>query len=152
MTKSKLATAIKYLLDETNEPDLNIAFASVVGSHNYGTANENSDIDVKVVYWPTFEQFYKNSFKTSDIHSEDIDITTHPIQKYMRYVFKGNMNFFEPFFSDHFESDVFDECMIMDIQTLVCADAKAVVKAQYYTALNKEAEAKTLHDELASGK
>lgn len=143
----KVANKLANIQSNLENDGLKIAFASVVGSHNYGTTNENSDIDVKVVYWPTFEQFYNNSFTTKDVHTDELDYTTHPIHKYMHYVFKGNINFFELFFSGYFKSDYFTDEYAQDIQTLVTGNAKMVAKAQYYIALNAEKEAiKLWHD------
>lgn len=73
---------------------------SVVGSQNYGTATPESDTDVKVAYLPTFEEFYRNSFQHADTGSPDgDDYTLHPAHEFLRHAFKGNMNFWEAFFS-----------------------------------------------------
>jgi len=78
---------------------------SVVGSQNYGTAVEGSDTDIKVAYLPTFEEFYRNSFAHTDTGSPDslVDYTLHPVHEFLRHAFKGNMNFWEVFFSDSLE-------------------------------------------------
>ena len=79
-------------------------FMSVVGSQNYGTAVESSDTDIKVVYLPTFEEFYRNKFQHMDTGSpEGDDYTLHPAHEFLRHAFKGNMNFWEVFFADSLE-------------------------------------------------
>ena len=74
---------------------------SIVGSHNYGTATQNSDIDVKIAYLPTFEEFYYNSFKHIDKSGpgRKIDYTLHPVHEFLKHALKGNMNFWEVFYS-----------------------------------------------------
>ena len=78
-------------------------FASVVGSHNYGTASEHSDVDMKMMYLPTFEEYYKNKFVRSSDGGAGavIDFTCHPFHEYVKHSLKGNMNFWEVWFSPH---------------------------------------------------
>jgi len=81
----------------------NWVFMSVVGSHNYGTATDKSDIDVKMVVMPTFKEFYYNKFNRTSKGGPDtpVDYTCHPLHEYIRHSFKGNMNFWEVFFSNN---------------------------------------------------
>ena len=77
-----------------------LAFVSVAGSHNYKCVVGNSDVDYKVVYLPSLEDFYyvvKSS--KMDVISDAIDLSLHPIQKYRNYMLKGNINFFEVLYS-----------------------------------------------------
>jgi len=78
-------------------------FASVVGSHNYGTATEHSDVDMKVMYLPEFEEFFKNKFDRTSNAGPDafLDYTCHPFHEFVKHSFKGNMGFWEVWFSDH---------------------------------------------------
>jgi hypothetical protein len=79
-------------------------FMSIVGSQNYGTAIPGSDTDVKVAYLPTFEEFYRGRFKHADTGSPvGDDYTIHPAHEFLKHAFKGNMNFWEVFFSDSFD-------------------------------------------------
>lgn len=92
------------MFEEMKEKYPRWMFVSVVGSQNYGTAIEGSDTDVKVAYLPTFEEFYRNKFVHSDTGSPDgDDYTVHPAHEFLRHAFKGNMNFWEVFFSNSFE-------------------------------------------------
>ncbi len=106
-------------------------FASVVGSHNYGTSTEHSDVDLKVMCLPTFEEFYNNKFdRTSDAGPDsDVDYTCHPLHEYIRHCFKGNMNFWEPFFSNHliFNSRFVDA----DYKALFCRRMRNAVIMNY---------------------
>ncbi len=79
-------------------------FMSVVGSQNYGTAIDVSDTDIKVAYLPTFEEFYYGKFTHVDTGSPDgNDYTVHPAHEFLRHAFKGNINFWEVFFSNTLE-------------------------------------------------
>lgn len=76
-------------------------FMSVVGSHNYGTTDENSDHDAKVAYLPKFSEFYYGKFSHVDTGSPlGDDVTLHPVHEFLRHAFRGNMNFWEVFYSD----------------------------------------------------
>lgn len=84
------------------EPE-QLALVSIVGSHNYGTNTENSDIDLKIIYYPTFREFYKNRFNRHN-HAgpdNDIDYTIHPLHEYIQHSLKGNISFFEVFFTQN---------------------------------------------------
>lgn len=76
------------------------AFLALVGSHNYGVAIEDSDLDFKAAYIPPLEDFYYGSFNKFDFVGDDYDVTMHPIQEFRRHMIKGNINFFEVLFSD----------------------------------------------------
>jgi predicted nucleotidyltransferase len=88
----------KSLVDEEQ-----LAFVSVVGSHNYGTANEKSDVDIKLGYLPTFREFYLNKFNRSNVAGPgfSVDYTIHPLYEFVAHSLKGNMSFFEVFFSEN---------------------------------------------------
>lgn len=79
-------------------------FKSIVGSHNYGTNVDSSDIDIKVAYLPCMHEFWNHSFeRTSNSgHDQHIDYTLHPIHEYLKHAFNGNINFWEIFFSKWF--------------------------------------------------
>jgi len=100
-------------------------FMSVVGSRNYGTATPESDTDVKVAYLPTFNEFYSGKFKHVDSSGpdQDLDFTVHPVHEFLRHAFKGNMNFWEVFFSDsielNFGLDVLNDEFLMNARNAV---------------------------------
>jgi hypothetical protein len=89
--------------DELKELHPRWMFMSTVGSQNYGTAIEGSDTDIKIAYLPTFEEFYYNKFEYMDTGSPTgDDYTLHPAHEFLSHAFKGNMNFWEVFYSDGF--------------------------------------------------
>ena len=70
------------------------------GSHLYGTATENSDLDYKGIYLPTKEQILLNRFKKShNIQtkkgssakntSDDIDIEFYSLQYFIKLACEG---------------------------------------------------------------
>lgn len=71
------------------------AFVSIVGSWNYNLADEDSDVDFKVTYWPTFDHFYGNRFPKVNVVTELLDFTVAPIHHFMDHMLKGNINFLE---------------------------------------------------------
>ena len=74
---------------------------SIVGSHNYGLATPESDIDMKVGYWPTFKQLYKNKFPMPKVETPNLDYTAAPIHHLVQHALKGNMNFMEPWLTEY---------------------------------------------------
>ena len=77
-----------------------LAFCSVVGSWNYGLAGENSDVDFKVTYLPSFRHFYDNKFPKMNVVGKDVDFTVAPFNQYVEHILKGNINFFEVLYTD----------------------------------------------------
>jgi len=98
MLTEELIDYAKCLVDKEQ-----IAFVSIVGSHNYGTANEDSDIDIKVLYYPAFREFYKNDYNRGCCAGPDvkIDYSIHPLHEYIKHSLKGNMSFFEVFLTEN---------------------------------------------------
>lgn len=72
---------------------------AVAGSQNYGTSVPTSDLDMKVVYCPEFSEFWNGSFVSTCKVATDVDYSVTPVHHYMKYVFKGNMNFWEVWYS-----------------------------------------------------
>lgn len=98
----------KEILDNLEYVHPKWMFMSVVGSQNYGTATVDSDVDVKIAYLPTFEEFYRNSFAHVDKSGPDmrVDYTLHPVHEFLNHAFKGNINFWEVFFSPSFRVNI----------------------------------------------
>lgn len=86
-------------MDELEKAHPDWVLMSVAGSQNYGTAIATSDLDLKVVYCPKFSEFWKGSFNTLCKVTDDVDYSVTAIHHYMKYVFKGNMNFWEVWYS-----------------------------------------------------
>lgn len=75
-----------------------------VGSHNYGVADENSDIDYKVITLPDIEQLVKNKKLATSKETPDYDFTSHSAQDFFKHMAKGNLNFVEFLFLPYKES------------------------------------------------
>ena len=74
------------------------------GSQNYHMANENSDIDSKIIVIPTFEEFCLNkNWVSKELRSdEDEHIEVKDI-RYMREMWqKQNINYLELLYTEYF--------------------------------------------------
>lgn len=72
-----------------------LVMKSLVGSHNYNLANEESDKDYKVFVLPTFDDLYtgKQYKKQTVTDEEDHDIKD--VRKLIDLLFKSNINYLE---------------------------------------------------------
>jgi predicted nucleotidyltransferase len=78
-----------------------VVFVSPVGSINYELATPKSDLDCKAVYLPSLSDFYYHKFQKFSMVSDRFDCELHPAHDYMMHMLKGNINFFEPVYSDY---------------------------------------------------
>jgi uncharacterized protein len=76
-----------------------VVFASLVGSHNYGTNTITSDRDFKVFVMPTFEDLYYGKMFSKSTISDTEDIDIHDIRKLGSLLYKGNPSYMESLFS-----------------------------------------------------
>ena len=77
-----------------------LAAVSIAGSHNYDCAGKDSDQDYKIVYIPSWEDFYYGkTFPKMDVITDALDLSLHPIHQFRHHMLKGNMNFFEILYS-----------------------------------------------------
>lgn len=76
-----------------------IVMVSAVGSVNYGTQVSTSDLDLKAVYMPSFEDLYHNSFPKFSFTTDALDCELHPAHNFCDHMLKGNINFFEPLYA-----------------------------------------------------
>lgn len=74
------------------------------GSQNYNTDLINSDIDSKVIYLPTFEEFcLKRDWLSEEIYMDNQEHIDVKDIRYMREMFmKQNINFIEILYTDYF--------------------------------------------------
>lgn len=81
--------------------NLNIIFLCKFGSHLYGTATENSDVDIKGIFFPTKEQCFLNRIPKSVNYnsksgnsdkntSDDIDIEIYSLHYYLELLKNGD--------------------------------------------------------------
>lgn len=71
-------------------------------AHAYGWRRDDSDLDVRVVYFPDVQQalsvFWRAS--TKQHRHENVDFTEYPIQQYLRLLAKGNGNVLDNLFEE----------------------------------------------------
>ncbi|EOP99242.1 hypothetical protein IGM_00278 [Bacillus cereus HuB4-4] len=78
----------------------NLLFSAVVGSHNYGLNDENSDVDRKEFYIPTFHDLvHKTNFEKS-ITSNDVDVEIKDVRSLINLFSKSNASYIEVLFSE----------------------------------------------------
>lgn len=80
--------------------DREVVLKSLVGSHNYNLANEESDKDFKVFVTPTFEELYKGQRFSKSIITPTEDNDIHDVRKLSDLLYKANINFLEVLASD----------------------------------------------------
>ena len=75
------------------------AMVAAVGSINYDCVVASSDVDMKAVYFPSFEDMYHGRYPKFSFVTSAFDCELHPVQAYKKHALKGNINFFEPLYS-----------------------------------------------------
>lgn len=70
-------------------------FRALVGSHNYGLATPESDMDFKVFVLPTFDDLYNGQRYAKSFIGEKEDLDVHDVRKLSNLLFKSNVNFLE---------------------------------------------------------
>lgn len=79
----------------------NICLLTVGGSHAYGLANENSDIDIRGVAVRTAEDILgMHHFDGFNQVTENTDIQIYTLDKFVNLALKGNVNVLEILFGD----------------------------------------------------
>ena len=79
----------------------NICLLTVGGSHAYGLANENSDIDIRGIAVRTAEDILgMHHFDGFNHVTEDTDIQIYTLDKFVSLAIKGNVNVLEILFGD----------------------------------------------------
>ncbi len=108
---------------------------SAVGSVNYGTVVETSDLDMKAVYLPNLRDFYGNSFPKFSFTTDRFDCELHPAHTFAKHVLKGNINFFEFLYSKAcLATPDFIYIMKVILTPMVEMNAKMTALASYFTA------------------
>lgn len=83
-----------------------ILFLSVSGSHSYGTARPDSDLDVRGVYVTPITDLVgmgHNNQKTksaTDIGSSEVDLSLMHVREYLRQLLRGNCNALDNLFQE----------------------------------------------------
>lgn len=80
---------------------VDLLYLAVSGSHSYGTARPDSDLDLRGVYMPSFMDSIrlegggmKTKFESKEI-AKDIDIEFVPIRRWLQIMLGGNGNYLE---------------------------------------------------------
>lgn len=116
-------------------------YVTVSGSTLYGTNDASSDLDYKGIYLPSEESMLlETSVDSVDLSSnksnsknseDDIDVTFHSVQKFMRLVAKGETGALDLLFS------------IFNKETTVMIDSefKALIEKHYMSLITKKSNA-----------
>ena len=77
-------------------------FIAVSGAHAYGWAREDSDLDIRQVWFPDLAQAVSVFFKakTKSWTNDSIDFMSYPISSYLGLLAKGNGNIAENLFQE----------------------------------------------------
>ena len=117
------------------------------GSQNYGLADAESDVDTKLLLVPTLDEivFNKKPVSTTHIRDNDEHIDAKDIRLYWQCFRKGNPNFVEVLFTDHYivnsmYSDLWEEMRsnreeIARVNPLVAAKAMMGMVQEKYHAM-----------------
>lgn len=79
---------------ENLEKPENLCLAVAAGSHAYGLANENSDLDIRGVYLSSPESLLSET-PSETICEDDSDTLYHPLAKFLKLAAAGNPNVLE---------------------------------------------------------
>jgi hypothetical protein len=93
---------ISILEKEVKQMVNDFVFGALVGSQNYGLANEKSDSDYKLFVLPTFDDLYQRKELSTQRIGEKVDYTIHDIRKFVELLWKANPAFIEVLFSKRF--------------------------------------------------
>ncbi len=96
---------VHYNYAKKNYNEDNIVGLFLVGSQNYGTDTENSDIDTKLIIAPTLSDIYKNKqgeSTTKKIPDSQEQMSVKDIRTMLSELKKQNVNMLEILFTDYF--------------------------------------------------
>ena len=104
MIIKRLKKQLDYAIEKAGLNENRVLGIFLYGSQNYHMAGPDSDIDSKVIYLPTFEDFCLNKqWLSIDIETEDGEHIDIKDIRYMKEMWeKQNINFLEILFTDYF--------------------------------------------------
>lgn len=130
-----LAPHLRNWMDSSADLNRKVLMVSPAGSVNYDLVIETSDLDMKAVYLPDFEDFYRNKFPKFSFTTDRFDCELHPAQSFIEHVLKGNINFFEFLYSNTcLATPDFAGIMKLYLQPLVEMNVKMTAMASFFTA------------------
>ena len=95
---------------------MKVILEAIVGSHAYGLATENSDVDLKGIFVaPTIDLLKLNKPKET-IDKKSPDITYHEVEKVMRLACKANPSILELFYMDEYTKLTDEGKMLIEIR------------------------------------
>jgi len=101
-------------------------FVAVSGAHAYGWARDDSDLDVRQVWFPDVAQAVSPFFKaktlmwtTQNIDRMTYDFVSYPISEYLHLVAKGNGNIIENLFQEKVWEN---KQLVSELQEIVIAN------------------------------
>lgn len=117
------------------------------GSQNYGMANENSDVDSKIIILPSFSDFCLNKqWLSKELHYENEHIEIKDIRMLREMFMKQNINYVEILYSEYFilnprYADLFNRYFIKNRDLISHYDQNKAVKSiggQLINTLNQD--------------
>lgn len=78
--------------------DFKVVFECQAGSHLYGTATEDSDVDIRGVFIPTEEYFFGFLYSIEQIEDKGKDTTHFDVRKFLKLASGCNPNIVELLF------------------------------------------------------
>lgn len=79
-----------------------VMFIAAVGSMNYGTFSEESDVDTKAIIIPTFESLVFDKPESTTLHIEDEQCSVKDIRTYIHELKKQGISSLETLVTDYF--------------------------------------------------
>lgn len=80
----------------------NVIYIGVYGSQNYNLADKKSDLDVKAIVLPTFEDFVNRTKISLVIPTQDGEIVVQDIWTFYEHLTQGHPAWLEPIYSEYF--------------------------------------------------
>lgn len=120
-------------------------FVAVSGAHAYGWASEDSDLDIRQVWFPDIAQAVSVFFKakTKSWTNTNMDFVSYPISSYLGLLAKGNGNIIENLFQEKLYQK---RKMVKELQTIVLENLHVGILKHYWgysVSLFKDAQNKS---------
>jgi predicted nucleotidyltransferase len=97
--------------------DYHIFYEVISGSRAYGFANENSDLDIRAIAFPSYEKFFGlGAFEFSKTDSPDKQVFS--LRKFTNLALNANPNILELLFIDDKELILFDSNWARDLKNI----------------------------------
>jgi predicted nucleotidyltransferase len=120
-----------------------ILMVSASGSVNYNLVTEDSDLDMKAAYLPSFADYYHGKFPKFNFVTDEFDCELHSVHNFVQFVLKGHPNHIETLYSKAkwMHSD-FSFNALSILKPMVEANVMATVRSSWFSALQADVEAR----------